>query len=125
MLEEESLFTHKVYVKINSDGIITAINSSAFISDPTGWTEIDEGTGDRYHHAQNHYLDKSLIDENGSYNYKLVDGTVEERTAEEKAEDVKPEPEPQPTVEEKLAAQEEQIAMLTDCIMEMSEIIYA
>lgn len=125
MLEEESLFVYKVYVKINSDGIITAINSSAFISDPTGWTEIDEGTGDRYHHAQNHYLDKSLIDENGSYNYKLVDGTAEERTAEEKAEDVKPEPEPQPTVEEKLAVQEEQIAMLTDCIMEMSEIIYA
>lgn len=125
MLDEESLFVYKVYVKINSDGIITAINSSAFISDLTGWTEIDEGTGDRYHHAQNHYLDKSLIDENGSYNYKLVDGTAEERTAEEKAEDVKPEPEPQPTVEEKLAAQEEQIAMLTDCIMEMSEIIYA
>lgn len=125
MLDEESLFVYKVYVKINSDGIITAINSSAFISDPTNWTEIDEGTGDRYHHAQNHYLDKSLIDENGSYNYKLVDGTAEERTAEEKAEDVKPEPEPQPTVEEKLAAQEEQIAMLTDCIMEMSEIIYA
>lgn len=125
MLDEESLFVYKVYVKINSDGIITAVNSSAFISDPTDWTEIDEGTGDRYHHAQNHYLDKSLIDENGSYNYKLVDGTAKERTAEEKAEDVKPEPEPQPTVEEKLAAQEERIAMLTDCIMEMSEIIYA
>lgn len=122
---DENIMTYKVYVKINSEGIITAINSSAFIPDPTDWTEIDEGTGDRYHHAQNHYLDKSLIDENGSYNYKLTGSTVEERTAEEKGEDVKSEPEPQPTVEEKLAAQEEQIAMLTDCIMEMSEIIYA
>lgn len=125
MLDEESLFVYKVYVKTNERGIITAVNSSAFISDPTGWTEIDEGTGDRYHHAQNHYFDKSLIDENGSYNYKLTGSTVEERASEEKAEDVKPETEPQPTVEEKLAAQEEQIAMLTDCIMEMSEIVYA
>ena len=40
--------TYKVYVKTNADGIITAVNSSAFISDSTGWTEIDEGTGDRY-----------------------------------------------------------------------------
>lgn len=123
MLEEESLFVYKVYVKINSDGIITAINSSAFIYDPTDWTEIDEGTGDRYHHAQNHYFDKSLIDENGSYNYKLTGSTAEERTTEEKALD--PKPQPVPSTEEKLAAQEEQIAMLTDCIMEMSEIIYA
>lgn len=120
---EEIIMTYKVYVKINSGGIITAVNSSAFISDPTDWTEIDEGTGDRYHHAQNHYFDKPLIDENGSYNYKLVDGTAEERTAEEKALD--PKPEPVPSTEEQLAQAQEQISMLTDCIMEMSEIIYA
>lgn len=115
--------TYKVYIKTNDNNLVTAINSSAFISDPTGWTELDEGTGDRYHHAQNHYFDKSLIDENGSYNYKLTGSTAEERTAKEKALD--PKPQPVPSTEEQLAQAQEQIAMLTACIMEMSEIVYA
>ena len=38
----------KVYAKTDENGIITAINSSAFLSDVTEWTEIDEGVGDRY-----------------------------------------------------------------------------
>lgn len=118
---EENLY--RVYVKVNEYGVVTAINSSAFLSDTTGWTEIDNGTSDRYHHAQGNYLDKPIVDENGSYNYKLVDGTVKERTAEEKALD--PKPQPVPSTEEQLAQAQEQIAMLTDCIMEMSEIIYA
>ena len=76
---------YKVYVKFDNNGIITAINSSAFLSDTTGWTEIDEGTGDRYHHAQGNYLDMPIMDEQGIYNYKLVDGKPVLRTAEEKA----------------------------------------
>lgn len=42
------LNTHKVYAKTDKNGVITAINSSAFLTDTTGWTEIDEGEGDRY-----------------------------------------------------------------------------
>lgn len=76
---------YTVCVKTNENGIITAINSSAFLSDTTGWTEIDEGTGDRYHHAQNNYLSAGLTDENGIFNYKLTDGKPVLRTAEEKA----------------------------------------
>lgn len=76
--------TYKVYVKTNADGIITAVNSSAFLSDTTGWTEVDEGSGDKYHHAQSNYLDKPIIDDKWLYNYKLVDGVVTERTQEEK-----------------------------------------
>lgn len=82
---DEIITTYKVYVKTNADGIITAMNSSAFLANKTGWTEIDEGDGDRFHHAQNNYLPVGLIDENGIYNYKLVDGTPVLRTAEEKA----------------------------------------
>ena len=44
-------FSYSVYVKTNSDGVITEVNSSAFISDTTGWTYIDKGDGDKYHHA--------------------------------------------------------------------------
>ena len=81
---DEMITTYKVYVKTNENGIITAVNSSAFLSDTTGWTEIDEGIGDRYHHAQGNYLDKSIIDETGLHNYKLVDNKPVERTQEEK-----------------------------------------
>lgn len=79
--------TYKVYVT-NSDGIITAINSSAFlpntIIEADKWTEIDEGTGDRYHHAQNHYLDKPLVDDNGIFNYLLIGGKPVLRSDEHK-----------------------------------------
>ena len=76
--------SYKVYVKVDENGIIIAINSSAFLTDTTDWTEIDEGEGDKYHHAQNHYLPAGLMDENGIFNYKLAYGKPELRTAEEK-----------------------------------------
>ena len=82
---DENITSYKVYAKINADGIITAVNSSVFLSDVTGWTEIDEGEGDKYHHAQNNYLSAGLTDENGIFNYKLTDGKPVLRTAEEKA----------------------------------------
>ena len=77
--------SYKVYVKVDENGIIIAINSNAFLTDTTNWIEIDEGIGDKYHHAQNHYLPAGLTDENGIFNYKLADGKPELRTAEEKA----------------------------------------
>lgn len=80
----DMITTYKVYVKTNADGIITAVNSSAFLPDTTGWIEIDEGTGDKFHHAQGHYLDKPLTDDNGIYNYRIVDGKPFLRTDEDK-----------------------------------------
>lgn len=74
---------YKVYAKTSDSGVITAINSSAFLTDTTGWTEIDEG--DKYRHAQNNYLPAGLTDENGIYNYKLSDSKPELRTEEDKA----------------------------------------
>lgn len=86
--------THKVFAKVK-DGIVTAINSDAFLPDTTGWIQIDEGSGDRYHHAQGHYFDKPLIMQ-GIYQYKLVDGVIVERTAEEIAADIAAIPPPPP-----------------------------
>lgn len=76
---------YTVYIKINSNSEITEVNSSAFLTDTEGWVEIDSGIGDKYHHAQGNYLNKPLIDENGLYNYKLIDGNPVERTSEDKA----------------------------------------
>ena len=76
---------YAVYAKTDDKNVITAISSSAFLTDTTNWMEIDKGEGDKYHHAQNNYLAAGLTDENSIFNYKLVNGKPMLRTAEEKA----------------------------------------
>lgn len=88
----------KVYVKVDENNVIVAINSAIFLDDHTEWIEIDEGIGDKYAHAQGHYLEKGLMDDAGIYNYKYIDSLVE-LTEEEKA-DLFPAPIPEATFEE-------------------------
>ena len=76
--------TYKVFAKTDENGIITAVNSSAFLSDTTGWTEIDKGSGDRFHHAQGNYLPEGLMDERGVYNYRLEADKAVLRSEEDK-----------------------------------------
>ena len=82
--------TCKVYARADDAGRIIAINSSAFLHDTDGWIEIDEGYGDKYRHAQGNYLPKPLIDERGAYLYRLVNGSVVERTPAEVRSDYSP-----------------------------------
>lgn len=91
----------KVYAKINENNIITAINSSIFLNSIEGYTQIDEGSGDKYAHAQGNYLEKSLVDESGRYNYKFEDGKILELTEEEK-NTLFPKPEPTPSKQEEI-----------------------
>jgi len=97
---------YKVYVKTDANGRVTAINSDAFIFDFDGWVQIDEGRGDRYHHAQGNYFDESIITEQGVFRYKLVDGKVVERTVAEIQADIDaiPPPPPDPLVATQKAA---------------------
>lgn len=76
----------KVYVKINEHNIITDINSSIFLNNIEGYIQIDEGSGDKYAHAQGNYLEKSLVDESGRFNYKFVDNKIVELSEDEKKE---------------------------------------
>lgn len=122
----------KVLVQTDDAGRVTAINSDAFVRDD-GWTQIDEGEGDRYRHAQNNYLLKPLTDERGVYRYKLVDGLVVQRTQAEMDADFDARPAPEPTAEEKertlLKAQIQALSdrndFLEDCVAEMAGIVYA
>lgn len=59
-----------VYVQIDEQNRIKAVNSNYFIEDMSDWIQIDEGRGDKYAHAQGNYFDKPLIDERGFWRYK-------------------------------------------------------
>lgn len=127
-----------VYVKTDDANRITAVNSSTFLTDTDGWTEIDSGYGDKYHHAQGNYFDKPLYDERGICRYKLVNGRPVERTQEEMDADYAP-PEVKPTDAERISQLESEKKLLTaqvqalsdrndfmeDCIAEMATIVYA
>lgn len=129
---------YNVLVRVDDAGHITAINSSAFLPDASGWVQIDSGYGDRYHHAQGNYLPGPLIDNRGVYRYKLVDGKAVERTQEEMDADYAP-PEVEPTDAERISKLESEKKLLTaqvqalsdrndfmeDCIAEMATIVYA
>lgn len=108
-----------VYVKSDKNRYITAVNSSAFLSDTTEWVEIDRGTGDRFHHAQGNYFPESIMTMGGAYRYKLVNGkpvecTPEEIAAQEEAN--KPVPAPSDNLAERVTAVESDVAALTTAI---------
>lgn len=102
---------YKVYVKTDTENRIIAINSSAFIKDLNNWIEIDSGYSYKYHHAQNNYLNKPLVEYRGIYIYKLVEGKPMERTQEEIDADYVP-PEIKPTAEERITELEQAFNML-------------
>ena len=95
---------YKVYVSLQ-DGYITSINSDIFLSEEemSTMTEIDQGKGDKYAHAQGLYLEKGLVDKYGRYNYKFVEGKVVEVAEAEKP--TIEEPKAVPTEQEKINAQ--------------------
>lgn len=104
-MEETTMRPYMVYVLLDTENRITAINSDAFLPDTTGWTKIDEGYGDRYHHAQGNYLDGPLYDERGICRYKLADGQIALRTQTEIDADYVP-PEHGATLAERVGALE-------------------
>ena len=126
---------HIVYAKTDEKNRIIDINSSAFLLDNENWIQIDKGTGDKYHHAQGNYFDKSLYTADGVPRYKLVDGKAIERTSEEIEAD-KPElPLPQPTIidlmkenellKAQIKAQSDRNDFMEDCIAEMAMQVYS
>ena len=115
-----------VYVKTNDNGYIVAVDSSAFLTDTTDWVEIDQGYGDKYHHAQGNYFPATIYTMGGAYRYKLVDGVPVECTPEEIAEQEEANVSTStPTQEERIAELEEENAMLMECLLEMSAVVYA
>lgn len=128
----------RVYVLTDAQGRITRIEGEYTLpADLTDWVLVEEGAPcDRLNLAQTHYLDKPLYD-GAVLRYKLVDGKVVERTAEEieadKAKLPKPAiPKTNAELESENAKLKQQISALADqqsfyedCIAEMAEVVYA
>lgn len=77
---------YKVYVVTDENKCIINIESDLTLEDTEGYIQIDEGTGDKYAHAQNYYFpkEKPLKDNLGRCNYKYENGEVSELAEEEK-----------------------------------------
>lgn len=107
-----------VFIKCDNKNRIIDVNSNAFLPDTTDWIQIDAGTGDRYHHAQNNYFPKPKYDERGIPRYAYVkDGSPKwrERTAEEMDADYKP-PIVAPSNEERISNLENALSALQEGI---------
>lgn len=84
---------YKVFVLTDEADRIIDVSSDAFLDDPEGWTQIAQGKGDRFLHAQRNYFPMPIMDGRGVYRYKLQDGAPVKRTAEEMDGDyIAPEP---------------------------------
>ena len=70
----------RVYILTDDDNNVIRIEGEYTLPDDlTGWILIDEGEpSDRYNLAQTHYLDKPLINDEGAYNYKYINGEIVE-----------------------------------------------
>ena len=104
-----------VYVRTDEKNRIIEINSSAFLTDTTGWTQIDEGAGDKYHHAQGNYFSQPIYTADGIPRYALADGAPVLRSEEEIEAD-RAEIIPVPSREQVLA---QQVADLQNQILTM------
>lgn len=104
---------YKVYVKLNKDKCITLIDSEIFLTNEEiqGMTNIDEGEGDKFVHAQSQYLEKGLIDKYGRYNYKYVEGKVVEVAEGDK-----------PTIEEPKAIPTEQQNINAQLMLQIAQL---
>lgn len=127
----------RVYVLCDSESRILRLEGEYSLpADLTGWTKIDEGYGDKFSLAQSHYLDKPLYD-GAVLRYKLVDGKVAERTAEEIEADKAKLPKPvilktnaeleseNANLKQQISALADQQSFYEDCIAEMASVVYA
>lgn len=128
----------RVYVLTDAQGRITRIEGEYTLpADLTDWVLVEEGAPcDRLNLAQTHYLDKPLYD-GAVPRYKLEDGVLVKRTAEEIEADKAKLPKPvipktnaeleseNAKLKQQVSALADQQSFYEDCIAEMAEIVYA
>lgn len=95
----------KVYIQTDNQGrILRCDGGYTTPADLTGWTEIDEGTGDKYNLCQSNYFAGGLYTMDGIPRYRWDGTQAVERTEEELEADRAARPAPEPTEQEQLRA---------------------
>ena len=117
--------SYAVYIKNNELCYITDVSSSAFLTDTDGWTEIDRGYGDRYHHAQGNYFPDPIFTDRGACRYKLMDGVCVNCTEEIKKQETAAQCTETISLQDRIAELEAQNELLMQCLLELSEVVYA
>ena len=112
----------KVYIQTDTDGrILRCEGGYTTPSDLTDWTEIDEGTGDRYNLCQSHYFDGGLYTMDGIPRYRWDGSAAVLRTEEELEADRAARPAPPPTTNERIATLEEQLVQADETSIALYE----
>ena len=112
----------KVYIQTDTDGrILRCEGGYTTPSDLTDWTEIDEGTGDRYNLCQSHYFDGGLYTIDGIPRYRWDGSAAVERTEEELEADRAARPAPPPTTDERITILEEQLVQADETSIALYE----
>ena len=94
-------YTNKIYARKREDNIVIKFFSSVFENNLNTDFLVEEGNEDYHAHV---HLKYKLTDEDGRYNYKILEDQLVELTEEEK-EKLFPPPTPQITEQEKLNSQ--------------------
>lgn len=112
----------KVYIQTDTDGrILRCEGGYTTPSDLTGWTEIDEGTGDKYNLCQSHYFSGGLYTMDGIPRYRWDGSAAVLRTEEELEADRAARPAPPPTTDERIATLEEQLVQADETSIALYE----
>ena len=112
----------KVYIQTDDQGRITRCDGGYTTpADLTDWTEIDEGTGDRYNLCQSHYFPGGLYTMDGIPRYRWDGTQAVERTEEELDADRAARPAPPPTTDERITILEEQLVQADETSIALYE----
>lgn len=128
----------RVYVQTDETGCVLRLEGEYSLpADLEGWVLIEEGEPcDRLNLAQSHYLEAPLYD-GAVPRYKLEDGVLVERTADEIEADKAKLPKPvipktnaeleseNAKLKQQVSALAEQQSFYEDCIAEMVSVVYA
>ena len=128
----------RVYVQTDETGRVLRLEGEYSLpADLEGWVLIEEGEPcDRLNLAQSHYLEAPLYD-GAVPRYKLEDGVLVERTADEIEADKAKLPKPvipktnaeleseNAKLKQQVSALAEQQSFYEDCIAEMASVVYA
>ncbi len=106
---------YNVYAR-QQDNVVVKIFSDVFEQPNENDILIESGNSEYHSHP---HLKYQLTDDLRCHNYKIVDGKIVERTAEEKAEEYKKIQPTEPTTEEKIKELQEE---LTNTQLALTEI---